>query len=207
MKVVFLGDSITVGTYTAVGETSPQKIAKPNYVEILKERFGWQVENLALNGTPYSATSSVNPQYAICKRVAEISFADIVFVVGGTNDYGTSVALGREIDEADVSFFGAVNITFKALKNKADKVFVITPVPRLMEEENEKGHTLSDYRKALVVMAKKYGYNLISGQDLPINPANEEDKLKYIFDGVHLSSEGHKIYADYIIEQIKDVLL
>ena len=84
---------------------------------------------------------------------------------------------------------------------------MITPVPRLMEEENEKGHTLSDYRKALVVMAKKYGYNLISGQDLPINPANEEDKLKYIFDGVHLSSEGHKIYADYIIEQIKDVLL
>ncbi|MBQ8230218.1 MAG: SGNH/GDSL hydrolase family protein [Clostridia bacterium] len=204
MKVVFLGDSITVGTYTAVGETSPQRIAKPNYVEILKEHFSWQVENLAFNGTPYSSTSSVHSQYAICKRVEEISCADIVFVAGGTNDYGTSVELGKETDEEDVSFFGAVNIVFKLLKNKAKKVVVITPIPRLREEENSKGYTLSDYRRALAVLARKYGYQVIDGQGLPIRPWDEEHKLKYMFDGVHLSIEGHQMYAEYILEQIYD---
>lgn len=204
MKVVFLGDSITVGTYTEIGGTSPQKIAKPNYVEILKEHFSWQVENLAFNGTPYSSTSSVHPQYAICKRVEEISCADIVFVAGGTNDYGTSVELGKEIDDTDISFYGAVDTTFKRLKNKAKEVFVITPIPRLTEGPNEKGYTLSDYRHALALVAEKHGYHLIDGQKLPITPSDEEHKLKYIFDGVHLSEEGHKMYAEYILEQIQD---
>lgn len=203
MKIVFFGDSITVGTYTAVGEESPQRIAKPNYAEIIKEFFGCEIENLALNGTPFSSTSSVNPQYAICKRINEVSYADIIFVAGGTNDYGTSVELGDEKDSTDVSFYGAVNLSFNLLKNKAKKIFVITPIPRLDDGKNEKGYTLLDYRGVLAVLTKKYGYKLINGENLPINPKNEDDKYKYIFDGVHLSPEGHKVYADYVINKIK----
>ena len=203
MKIVFLGDSITVGTYTAVGEESPQRIAKPNYAEIIKDYFGCEIENFALNGTPFSSTSSVNPQYAICKRINEVSYADIIFVAGGTNDYGTSVELGKEGDNTDVSFFGAVDLSFNLLKDKAKKVFVITPIPRLDDGKNQKGYTLSDYRRALAILAEKYGYKLINGENLPINPKNEGDKLKYIYDGVHLSCEGHGVYAKYIIDKIK----
>ena len=182
MKAVFYGDSITVGTYTAVGERAPVRIACPNYSQILGQHFGWEIVNEAINGVSYSRTSSVNGEWAVSKRIAACPDCDVLFLAAGTNDYGTSVQLGNEDDRTDNSFFGALNIAFSIAKDKAKQVYVITPIPRKDQTENKDGHTLDDYRNALRVVAKKFGYKVINGENLPINPNSEEDKLKYIYD-------------------------
>ena len=43
----------------------------------------------------------------------------------------------------------------------------------------------------------------LDGYQIPINPKIQEDKKKYILDGLHPNTEGHKLYAEYVIERIK----
>jgi hypothetical protein len=51
-RLVALGDSITVGTYTAPTDRSPDSIAHPNYIEIVAEALGYtELINYAQNGT------------------------------------------------------------------------------------------------------------------------------------------------------------
>ena len=46
-RAVFYGDSITVGTYTAPGESAPLSVADPNYFRLVCEHFGWEGTSLA----------------------------------------------------------------------------------------------------------------------------------------------------------------
>lgn len=203
-KIVAIGDSITRGTYTGDGESSPLSVAKPNFAQLVKDTLGYdELINYGVNGVCISATTKQESERAIARRVKEFEKADIALVACGTNDYGTNVALGEQTDNIDISFYGALDIVYKSLKDKYKKVYIITPIPRLDDGPNVKGYTLDDYRKAIEIKAKEYGFFVIDGYEIPINPKIESDRKQYMQDGLHPNTVGHKLYAEYVIKQIK----
>ena len=208
MKIEFFGDSITVGTYTSPNSTYPDAIAAKGYTHYISEYFECEeMHNHAINGISYSSTSTVNSVYAIVHLINNIKDAELIFFAGGTNDYGTDVEIGNANDTEDVSFYGALNITFKTAKEKNPnaKIYVLSPIPRLNENQpNKKGYVLDDYRNALQAKAVEYGFFFIDGSLLEIYPDKEEDKATYILDGTHLNEAGHEKLAEFIIKNIEN---
>ncbi len=206
MKLITMGDSITVGTYTAIGQDSPSSIANPNYTEWLRRALGCEIaENYGINGTAASSSSPVNTQSALVFRCDKYQGGDFVVIAIGTNDYGTNVPLGRVEDREKGTFFGALSVIFATARknNPKAKIAVLSPLPRADEGKNQSGYTLDDYRQALQIRAKEWGYVFIDGKKLPINPLLEEDKMRYVYDGVHFNEEGHVLIADLLFNQMK----
>lgn len=204
--LIAIGDSITHGTYVDKTDSGlKQFVAFPNFADLIKDAFHYDVLlNCGVNGVSISSTSDVNSDLAICKRIQTMPDADTAIVAGGTNDYATNVAIGSPYDKTDISFYGALDVLFNALKAKYKKVYVITPIRRLQDGTNNVGYVFEDYRNAINEKAKEYQISVIDGFKVPIDPKNEEDRNKYIFDGLHPNKEGHKLYAEYVIKKIRE---
>lgn len=204
-KIVFYGDSITKGTYTQEGDHMPMRIVCPSYSDIVGNALGEIVKNFGMNGLSFSSASSVLPERAFCNSVEKCELGNCIFVAFGTNDYGTDVPLGKPSDKSGETFFGAVDFCLKTIKKRSAEsdVFIILPLPRLNENKpNAKGFVLQNYRNAIVIVAERYGVNVINGAELNIKPENAEDKEKIIFDGTHINSLGHAMLADLILQEI-----
>jgi len=209
MKLITIGDSITRGTYTGENDPCPMSLAKPNFSELLKEKLGFSyLKCCGINGVCISATSYQNPEYAISKNFDNLEDGDFLIIAGGTNDYGTDVLLGTPSDKEDVSFYGALYVLYsKVIKRfPKEKVAVIIPINREYDGKNNAGFTLEQYRRAIIERATEFGFNLVDGRKMAINPKDPENKKKYISDGLHPTKEGHYIYADYVYDCIKDLI-
>lgn len=208
MKLVTIGDSITVGTYTGPTDRSTDSVAHPNFSEIVKEKLGCDtLINYACNGISISSTSPVTPERAIVKQYLNMEDADVVLICGGTNDFGTSVAIGSPTDTEDISFYGAVDILFSGLKKKYpnSEIYIVKPIHRYDESANKAGISLESYRAVLEEKAVQYGLPTIDGFELPIDPKLEEHRKRYSRDGVHVNSEGHSLYGEYIYQKILEI--
>ncbi len=107
-RAIFLGDSITEGA----AADSPEKI----YHAVLKNLIGLEsVRNEGVGGTriarqnnPSAETrydEDYNKRYDLMSKDA-----DILFIFGGTNDFGHGDApIGKEDDESVYTFNGALN--------------------------------------------------------------------------------------------------
>lgn len=209
MRLVTIGDSITKGTFTDIGQPSPNSVASPNFSDILKEKFGFaELFNYGINGTSVSRTSTTLPELAMSIRVKDTVDADVIVVAAGTNDYGTHVELGTINDIEDVSFYGGLHVFYTFLKEnrKNSKIFIVTPIKRQGDGPNEKGYSLAQYREAICIKAKEFGFPVIDGFGVPIDPKTEEGRKKHILDGLHPNTEAHKLYGEYLYQQIKDKL-
>ena len=109
--------------------------------------------------------------------------ADMVVVVGGTNDYGTNVVLGGIADTEDVSFYVALNVLCKGLAEKypGKRIVFITPFHRANEGANSAGFTLAQYRQAIFDVARDvYGFAVLDGWAVGLSPKNPAIKAQYI---------------------------
>ena len=209
MRLVTIGDSITKGTFTDIGQSSPNSVASPNFSDILKEKFGFaELFNYGINGTSISRTTYQFPELAMSIRVKDTVDADVIIVAAGVNDYATDVELGKKDDREDVSFYGALNVLYSFLKEnrKNSKIFIVTPIKRQNDGPNKKGYTFDEYREAIVYRAKEFGFPVIDGYGLLIDPKTEEGRRKHILDGLHPNQEAHLLYGEYLYEQIKKML-
>ena len=207
MKLITIGDSITRGTFF---ENSEWSVAVPNFSDALALLLGAdELKNYGQNGISYSSTTDVYPESAISKKIRTIETGDILIIAGGTNDFGAGVELGSEQDERDISFYGGVDVTFRFAREyfPNTKIFVVLPIPRANDgEKNKCGYTLDDYREALRSRADKYGFSVIDGKKLKIDAKNPEQRMQFIPDGLHPNNAGHKLYADFLYEEIKKLL-
>lgn len=205
-RLVTIGDSITRGTYTDFGDDCPAHIASPCFAELVKEELGFdELLNYGYNGVSISSTTYQNPQGAMSLGIDEMEIGDFAIVAGGTNDFGTDVELGTPADKEDISFYGALHVFYEKLRARyADKLLIITPIRRV-QEKNAKGYSLEDYRKAIEYRAKEYGFSVLDGYLVPIDPKKEEHRKAYILDGLHPNTAGHALYAEKIIQKIRDL--
>ena len=203
--LIALGDSITVGTYTAPSDRSSDSISSPNYAELVAASLGYtELINYAQNGTCISPLKGPFPSDALLFKFDKALVGDAIIVSGGTNDYAAEIPIGTPGDSCEDTFLGAARLLFEKIKNKyiPEHVYVITPIKREEDGKNGVGYTHREYGEALSLLAREFGFFLIDGYGVPINPKNPEEKKKYMLDGLHPGPEGHRLYAEYIISKI-----
>ena len=209
--VVFLGDSITEG----VGATAPENC----YVSLFsKAHPEARVMNFGISGTRIACQlkPSANPRWDkfFASRINDMpKEADLVFIFGGTNDYGHGDApMGSFGDTDGYSFYGGLYDLYTRLINKYPdaKIIVMTPMHRTGELEPhahpDGDFTLQDYVNAVRESAEYFSLPIIDlWQISGMQPAIEIIKEKYIPDGVHPSDAGYKKLFDIIEAYVKAV--
>ena len=208
-KLVVLGDSIARGTFTGEGDWCPLSLANPTFAQVVGESLGFDdICNYGTNGISISETTAQEKGYCLCKWIDQAVQGEVFLLAGGTNDYGNDggVELGTSADTEDVSFWGALYVLFRKIAERyaSQAVYVLTPLLRVGENvPNEKGYILSQYRDAIQSRAKEFGFTVIDGTKIPLDTAKEDDKRRYMLDGLHPNTEGHAIIATALIEVMR----
>ena len=194
-KINFLGDSITEG----VGASEYAHC----YVEQFAAATGAVCRNYGISGTriakrrvPYEIPE-FDRYYA--SRVPEMDpDADIVVVVGGTNDYGHGDApLGEMNDRTIWTYYGALHVLFTALIEKypAAQIVVLTPLHR--DDEEKRTPTLKPFVDATRQVAEFYSLPVLDlWANYGIQPRIPVMKNMYVPDGLHPNDAGHAILAN-----------
>ena len=206
LKINFLGDSITEGAMASKSEN--------NFVNLVASMLGCETRNYGIGGTRIARqkTPSSVPIYDkyFASRVSSMNpDADLVFVFGGTNDFGHGDApMGKMGDKTPDTFYGAMNdLIDQLLKNYGkNRIFFILPIYRV-DESNPYGdgeqtlirEPLSHYRKAMCEVLNNRGIEVLDIKD----QIGKAENNPLIFDGLHPNDEGHKKIAILITNFIK----
>ena len=211
MKIAFLGDSITHGS----GTTDESR----RFTNLLQAETGIECLNYGIGGTRIARqhTPSDNPVYDqdFVSRVPELDeTADMVFVFGGTNDYGHGDApLGTMADRTPETFYGALHCLYAALVERfpGKPVVVMTPLHRLNENNPAGEHgksvpttSLKGYVEIIREVAEYYSLPVLdlyarSG----LQPAVPVIREKFVPDGLHPNDAGLVLLKDMICAFIK----
>lgn len=209
LTINFLGDSITEGAWA----TEP----KYNYVSRVGEKLGCKTNNYGISGTRIAmqAIPSANPVFDkdFLTRAKEMDGADLVFVFGGTNDYGHGDSEIGELTSSDShTFCGAVRNLANYLCNRYGKrnVCFILPLHRY-DEDNPRGEfgsqtklrpSLKEYVKAEIAVLEDIGVHYLDfRKTFPLPTANTP--TEYFQDGLHPTNKGHELLAALITDYVR----
>ena len=204
----FLGDSITEGAWA----TEP----KYNYVSQAGEKLGCKVNNYGIGGTRIAMQTvpSENPVFDkdFFTRAKEMDDADMVFVFGGTNDYGHGDSeMGNLTSTDSHTFCGAVRNLATYLCNRYGKqnVCFILPLHRY-DEDNPHGDgsqtklrpSLKEYVKSEIAVLDDAGVHYLDFRNAFPLPATNTP-TEYFQDGLHPTNKGHELLAALIADYVR----
>jgi lysophospholipase L1-like esterase len=191
-KMNFMGDSITYGT----GATK-------TFCQIISEDLDCTVNNYGVWGSALShSTSGVLSFYERYQSMSDD--ADIIAVMGGTNDYWQNLPLGIYGDATATTIYGALDTLMIGLKTKyvGKFLYFVTPPHGYIsgdftEDTRSQCGSFNDICDAIKKVARRYGIPVLdvyseSGLCARINANNNE----YYSDGVHLNDNGHLVMAE-----------
>ena len=205
MLIDFFGDSITEGA----GASSQDKC----FVERVGEILNCQVLNHGVGGTRFAHQKkpSDDPRWDLdfCYRLKDLNRnADLVFVFGGTNDYGHGDApIGKIEDDSPDTFYGACNFIIDSLLRmyKKEQITFILPLHRVNEDDprgdgyKQPSLILEGYRDVIKEVLEKRD---IAYLDIRDSFGKAEDNPLFI-DGLHPSDEGHELLDQLVVDYIR----
>ena len=136
---------------------------------------------------------------------------DMIVIYGGTNDYNGYWALGSVGDTTRKTYCGAISelitLTWKHYPNA--KLVFFTPIKRTdytlsngQDNTGKRQHELDAYVDAMIETCEYYDVPCIDLYNL--DQANLTGlRTTYIKDGVHMTDEGHRIFAKLTIEEME----
>ncbi len=197
-RIIFLGDSITAG----VGASTAEK----RYERVVGRALGCTTINHGISATRI-ANQKGEPMYgpSFCQRFSEMEDeADIIFVFGGTNDYGHGDApIGAPGDKTPDTFYGACDYLFSGLIKKYPGSLIIIMTPMHREGEcipNNNGAILKTYVDIIRKTAEKYSLPVLDlWKNSGVYPDISESKDAFASDGLHPNDAGHRLIAQRIL--------
>lgn len=196
--IQFYGDSITAGVISGTHESTDK-----GYAALFCEKVGATMINSAVSGSTTVQTSetTLRSVYDVINGASTIT-ADYIIIAGGTNDYYYQIPLGTYNSSTPTEFYGGLNGICEMLKAKAPntKVIFITPINKPTKPTaTTKLYDLDDYRNAIFEVATTYGHSVVDGTSLGFPDKHGANlntfSYKMIWDGVHPTVDGHKMYA------------
>ncbi len=201
-KINFLGDSITEGYCAKDLHSGYVDLIKRMYVLAAARNYGIAGTRIARQHVP-SECAQFDQDF--CSRVNKMDAdADIVVVLGGTNDHGHGDApLGSDADRTPDTFCGACHVLFSNLVQRFPdaKIVICTPLHRVDEDKPKPGSNaaLKDYVAIIRSTAKQYGLLILDLFEVSTIRANlPESAEKYTTDGLHPNDLGHAVLAEEI---------
>ena len=193
--VIFLGDSITEGA----AASSPDKIF--HSVAARELELGKAV-NAGIGGTRIARQQDRSDAYERAGnfnvRAQTLGEADLVVVLGGTNDFGHGDApFGEMGDDTYDTFCGACRRLFAFLTEKygRGRVAAVTPLHRADESIARRGKTLADYAAALGRIAREAGVPVLDMQENRVLDPNTAQGAPLFADGLHPTDAGHAVFG------------
>lgn len=224
-KVLFIGDSITDTGY---------------YVTSFQSLTGCVAYNRGLSGTTLAKGNVSN---SICERLdlpaSDLTTnkgggfptqADLVFVLGGINDWGRlkSQVFGTFEDAIDnTTFCGALKYLYRGLRTKYPmaKIVILNllhcyspdtfpnwnelnyqngdETKAIIINQNTVGKNMYDYRDAIKNCAEMYGFPVIDFFEVGFTATLFEDRTRYYIDGLHPNALGGELMAKFMVNQLK----
>ena len=195
MNIVCLGDSTTYGYMVGRNKV---------WTKILNDKFHKENKNIINKGINGDMISGMLVRFEMdCIK----ENADTVILMGGVNDIFTC----KPLEKIENNF---INIINKALENNID-IIAFTPIAFVKEafsffESNnieEFENILKEYVNFINDYTSKNNIKSIDVYSLFTNKILKENNYYDIFfDGVHLSENGHSVFASEIYKELKKYL-
>lgn len=156
-KYCALGDSITWGY---IPRNAPGYEGQLNsYAKITAERLGMTFGNYGIVGSTIAYHASRDPMSV--RYVDMPNDADIITVMGGTNDVRNGIQLGQFSDRTNTTFYGALHVLLQGLytkyiggvdttTGKTKKIIVCTPIKLLDATKSSLPNTIENNANVLV---------------------------------------------------------
>ena len=201
----FLGDSITLGRISNKDGTSNGTMKHP-FTHYVAARLDCNYNVYAVGGS--TITGGTNGYKPMSARYNEMKNADVIFVLGGTNDYADGwrpCPMGTWDDETSATFCGAFKILVEGLITKypSGKILFATPLKREGgTNENKFGYTLKDYVEKEIEFCNLRSIPILNLYNAGmLTPDIESDKNNKTYDGLHPNEFFHKDYLAIMISK------
>jgi len=222
IKIVVFGDSIwnadrgENGISEQVMEATGVKIYNcaigGTTAAVKGESTAWdEWTSKSFNGMMYIANDVLSADELIGNDEAynvirEVDFEDVDYVIVsyGLNDYFSDIPIYPQEYYDLTSYVGALRHGIQKLKEEYPRLkFVLTSPTYCGWFEGERQFGLDDYVEAARGVAEEFDtYFLDMYHALGDNPA---EKSKYLEDGVHLTQEGLTVYANCVIDFLRNL--
>lgn len=198
MKINVLGDSFTYG--------DKLKDRNQTYAHVVSEKCGAAVLNeYGVNG---SYVAGIHPDRLLDRYPLMERDADLILVLGGTNDYAGAAKNGTPLgtlgDLTGDTFYGGLNLMMCGLKQMYPdgEIVFMTPARRWgYTRENKNGYTLSRYAAAIQEQAAFWGIRVIDLYNEPgLDFAGKQ--ASYLVDGLHPNRTGHALIGDCVYREL-----
>lgn len=217
-KAVFLGDSITAGSWYNPTLKTWENMTE-NWTYWVSKLCGMTYKNYGIGGThvssAYNSGDGSKAEQAFTNRYSDMDDdADVVFVMGGTNDWlpdhTDTAPFGNISDNTDVSFCGAIRVLCEGLikKYNGKQIFFLTPIcnANQLSANPTTGKTLKEYCDAITEICGMYSIEVINTHvNAPLHFMIAENASKYCSqqDGsTHPNDLGQKLLGEYIARAI-----
>ncbi len=167
--------------------------------------------NYGVGGTRISGSGDT----AFVSRYVEMGDADMVVVMGGTNDFWGWPAplVGEENDRQKTTIRGAVRLLIEGLIEKYPdgQIVFLTPTKNTLDADGApttNGETKDDFVNAITDVCDIYNIHIVdiyTPAELDFREEKREDGFygELMPDGVHPSPDGHKIIANYVLDNLE----
>ncbi len=211
LTINFLGDSITEGACA----TAPELC----YVERVGAKLGCEVNNCGVSGTriapQHQPSECTQFDKDFLQRAVQMPDADLVFVFGGTNDYGHGDANFGTLTDTDAdTFCGAFRTLVNYLINRYGKANIcyILPLHRFNEDNPlGEGHrtnptvSLKEYINAERTILQQLGVAFLDFENVLPHPQTNAP-TDFYQDGLHPTNKGHEFIAEQICEYVCSIV-
>lgn len=173
------------------------------------EREEW--DSRSFSGMVYVARGIIDadelmPDDAACEVIKQVDFneVDYVIVSYGLNDYFSDITVYPKEYYDKSSYVGALRYGIHRLQKSFPHLEIILTSPTYCEWfKGERQFELGRYVECARGVAQEMDVHFLDMYHaLGKNP---EEKMEYLSDGVHLTSEGRTLYANSVIEYLKQL--
>lgn len=182
-KANFLGDSITTGYGIENGGAFPTLVGQTLGLAV--------VRNYGISGSSLAYATDMNRSPMSERYVDMDNDADLIFILGGANDWSANIPIGTINDVTNATFCGGLNVLLTGVLTKypGKTIVLATPLHRYNDFLNL---GMVNYVNAVIAAGSKFGIPVLDLYGTSgFYPQNDANKAAVMPDGTHPNEAGH----------------
>ena len=183
--IAVVGDSIVQGRAKKLESGLTGSVFKPFGALVAEVANDYNYGNFGIGGALLSGTS----WKSVKTNCSKVKGYDVIFVVAGTNDFGGDITAN--------TFRSDYATVINTLKTNNTEIVLCSPTWRSGAGHNSANMIITDYCDIIKELAETEGLKFIDLFALTNNAAFDS----YLPDGLHPTESGHRMIADFIVDE------